>query len=421
MEKIKLKVQTLLKTGFFHVFGSNVINKIIGFMSSIVLVRILSKTEYGAFTYAWNIYCIIALFNGMGVESGTLQLASEHSGDKSYARKISDYGTRVGLVFNVGLSLVTIGIGLFAPLTINGAKVLICSMFAMPFFQFLNNMYSTYLRSQKMNKEYSQLSVTNTAILFIASALFAVLFRKMGLIIGHYTAYIVACLMGALYYRIHLLSRDRRDLGEDKKVLLKISLISMMNNGLSQLMYLIDVFVIGIVAPEETILASYKVATMIPTALAFIPTSLIVYVYPYFAEHKDDGKWCINRYKQILLGLGGANALISIGMWLFAPLIVRILYGAQYLDSVPVFRVLALSYFFSGTFRTISGNLLVTQRKLRLNMFVAVISSAVNIVADYYFIQWWGSMGAAYATVLVIMITSIMSTTYLIKTFRSKC
>lgn len=42
-----------------------------------------------------------------------------------------------------------------------------------------------------MNKEYSQLSVTNTAILFIASALFAVLFRKMGLIIGHYTAYIV--------------------------------------------------------------------------------------------------------------------------------------------------------------------------------------------------------------------------------------
>ena len=421
MEKIKLKVQTLLKTGFFHVFGSNVINKIIGFMSSMVLVRILSKTEYGAFTYAWNIYCIIALFNGMGVESGTLQLASEHSGDKDYARQISDYGTRVGLVFNVGLSLATFGIGLFAPLTINGAKVLVCSMFAMPFFQFLYNMYSTYLRSQKMNKEYSQMSVTNTAILFIASALFAFLFREMGLIIGHYTAYIVACLMGAIYYRIHLLNRDRHDLGEDKKILLKISLISMMNNGLSQLMYLIDVFVIGIVAPEETILASYKVATMIPTALAFIPTSLIVYVYPYFAEHKDDGKWCINRYKQILFGLGGANALISAVLWLFAPLIVRILYGTQYLDSVPVFRVLALSYFFSGTFRTISGNLLVTQRKLRFNLFVAVISSAVNIVADYYFIQWWGSMGAAYATVLVIMITSIMSTAYLIKTFRSKC
>lgn len=420
MEIIKQKVQTLLKTGFFHVFGSNVINKIIGFMSSIVLVRILSKTEYGAFTYAWNIYCIIALFNGMGVDSGTLQLASEHSGDKKYAKQISDYGTRVGLVFNVGLSIVTLCIGIFAPLAINGAGVLICSTFAMPFFQFLFNMYCTYLRSQKMNQAYSQMTVVNTVILFLASALCAVLFREMGLIIGHYAAYIVACLMGTIYYHIHLLCHESGNLGEDKKVLLKISLISMMNNGLSQLMYLIDVFVIGIVAPEETILASYKVATMIPTALAFIPTSLIVYVYPYFAEHKDDGKWCLNRYKQILLGLGGVNALISLCLWLFAPVIVKILYGSQYLDSVPVFRVLALSYFFSGTFRTISGNLLVTQRKLKFNLFVAVLSSLVNIAADYYFIQWWGSMGAAYATVLVIMITSIMSTTYLVKTFSRK-
>ena len=177
MEKIKQKAQTLLKTGFFHVFGSNVINKIIGFMSSIVLVRILSKTEYGAFTYAWNIYCIIALFNGMGVDSGTLQLASEHSGDKEYAKQISDYGTRIGLIFNVGLSIVTLCIGIFAPLTIKGAGVLICSMFAMPFFQFLFNMYCTYLRSQKMNQAYSQMTVVNTAILFLASALCAVLFR----------------------------------------------------------------------------------------------------------------------------------------------------------------------------------------------------------------------------------------------------
>ena len=103
MSIIRQIIKKLLNTGFFHVFGSNVINKIISFMSSIVLVRILSKTEYGAFTYSWNIYCIIAIFNGMGAESGTLQLASEHSGNEEYARQISDYGTRVGLTFNIGL------------------------------------------------------------------------------------------------------------------------------------------------------------------------------------------------------------------------------------------------------------------------------------------------------------------------------
>ena len=87
MERIHDKFETLIRTGFFHIFGSSVMNKIIAFLSSIVLVRILSKEEYGVFTYAWNIYSIILLFSGMGLDSGMLQLASEKSGDESYAKK----------------------------------------------------------------------------------------------------------------------------------------------------------------------------------------------------------------------------------------------------------------------------------------------------------------------------------------------
>ncbi len=67
MEKVLPKIKTLLRTGFFHIFGSSVINKIIAFLSSVVLVRILTKAEYGVFTYAWNIYSIILILNGMGI------------------------------------------------------------------------------------------------------------------------------------------------------------------------------------------------------------------------------------------------------------------------------------------------------------------------------------------------------------------
>ena len=51
-QKLLPRINTLFKTGFFHIFGSNVINKILAFLSSVILVRILTKTEYGAFTYA---------------------------------------------------------------------------------------------------------------------------------------------------------------------------------------------------------------------------------------------------------------------------------------------------------------------------------------------------------------------------------
>lgn len=420
MKKALNKATILFKTGFFHIFGSSVINKIIAFLSSIVLVRILTKVEYGAFTYAWNIYSIVILLNGMGIEFGALQLSSEHSGDTEYANRISNYGTRFGLKFNILLVVGLLLIGLLAPLKIEGGRRLIITLCLLPTVQLLYNMTSCYLRSQKRNKEYARLAVVNTVLVFVASASCAIVFREIGMVIGHYIAYIVAFAVGLICFNVRLINRGSSDIGEDKSPLLRIAFISMLNNGLSQLMYLLDVFILGILDPQETILASYKVATMIPAALTFIPLSLITYLYPYFAEHKDDGKWCLTRYKQILLALGGFNFLLSLVLAAGAPIIIRLLFGEQYLDAVPIFRLLAINYFFSGTFRILSGNLLVTQRKLKFNLFVSIVTSMTNIVADYLFIQWWGSMGAALATVLVVLLSSILSTTYLVYTFMQK-
>lgn len=420
MEKILLRVNTLLRTGFFHIFGSSVINKIITFLSSIVLVRILSKTEYGIFTYAWNIYSIILILNGMGIESGALQISSEHSGDIVFANKVSNYGTRFGIKFDIGLFVLILGIGLFAPLKIEGTNRVLCSLCMLPMAQLLFGMTSTYLRSQKRNQDYAKFVVFNTCMIFAVSVGCAYLFREIGMIIGYYIAYICSYFVGLIAFRAKLFSKEKIDLKEDKKPLLKVSFITMLNNGLSQLMYLLDVFVLGIVDPQETILASYKVATMIPTALTFIPLAMITYLYPYFAEHQNDGNWCLKRYKQVLLGLGGLNLILSLALFFGAKIIIRLMFGVDYLDAIPVFRVLAINYFFSGTFRIISGNILVTQRKLNVNLIIAIISSAVNIVADYFFIQWWGAIGAAIATALVVLISSVISTVYLIYTLKNK-
>ena len=417
---MKEKITKLFKTGFFHIFGSSVINRIISLMSTIVLVRILSKSEYGVFTYAWNIYSIIILFSGMGMDSGCLQLMSEHSGDLQYADRVTNYGTSFGIKFNLLLAALLLGIGVFAPLTINGAREILCFLCLFPIIQFLSNMVNTYLRAQKRNKEYANLQIINTGVVFAASAGFAFLLREIGMAVGYYAAFTTTFLVGTLVYHVHLTHRDKTGIGSDRQALIKIAFISMVNNSLSQLMYLIDIFVLGIVDPQETILASYTVATMIPTALSFIPQTLVVYLYPYFAEHKDDGKWCLRRYKQILKYMGLLNMGISGILVVAAPLIIRIVFGAQYLDSVKIFRMLSLNYFVSGTFRTIAGNLLVTQRKLKFNLFVALISSATNIVADYFFIQWWGSEGAALATILVVAISSVFNVTYLLRTFHQK-
>ena len=418
MKALLARIKLLYQSGAFHIVGSNAINKMVTFISSIIVVRILTTTEYGLFTYAWNIYSIILLFNGMGIDSGVLQLGSERSGDSAYAEKLSNYATRFGIRFNMLLTAVILVIGLFFPMEIEGAGMLLCMLCLLPTPKLISAINSIYLRTQKRNKEMSGVSVLTTVVVLIITNTCAWLFREKGLVLGYYIAYIFSVVVTMWHCKLRYL-RGRAILTPDeRKTLFSISFVSMCNNGLSQLMYLLDVFVLGVVVPDETVLASYKVATTIPSALTLIPIAVMVYLYPYFAQNRNDGKWCMRKYGLVLGVMGAFNAVVSVTLFFFAPFVIRTFFGANYMDAVPIFKVLAINYFFSGTFRILSGNLLVTQRKLKFNLFVAIFSGVSNAVANFFFILWWGPMGAAIATVCVVILTSILNTVYLLHTFK---
>ena len=261
----------------------------------------------------------------------------------------------------------------------------------------------------------------STILYTVFTVLGAYLFEAKGMILGRYISAILSVSIAIYIYKIPFYNQKyERIRKDDKRDILKVSLISMLNNGLSQMLYLIDVFVIGIVLIDSVQVASYKVATQIPNALSFIPIAVVTYIYPYFAAHCNDKKWCLRRYKQVLITFGTFNICISLILIVFAPYIVEHLFGTQYLDAIPVFRILSFSYFFSGTFRVIGGNLLVTQRKLKFNTIVAVISGIVNVAADLLFINLWGAVGAALATISVVIFTSVMNTVYFMKVLHSK-
>ena len=202
---------------------------------------------------------------------------------------------------------------------------------------------------------------------------------------------------------------------EDRKALLKISSISMCNNSLSNLLYLLDVFIIGLVMKDELVVASYKVATLIPTALNFIPAAVVTYIYPYFARNKNDKEWTRKSYATLMkIGFAG-NGLLSVILVVFAPLIVSLCFGEQYLDAVPAFRVLSVSYFFAASFRVIAGNLLVTQRKLTFNLIMSILSGVTNVISNYFLILHYGAIGAAITTLAITSVFGVISTIYYLK------
>lgn len=413
VNKLKSFIGKLVNTGFFHIFASNIIINIINFLNGIILVRIVSKEEYGIYTYANNILSFFLLLSGMGLVTGVFQLCSESSQDKNKQLDIYYYGQKIGTFFNLLIAVVILVISQSVKMPMAGVGTLLAISSVIPIFQYSVDLKKIFFRFTIKNKEYAYSGGMESFLLFLFFIIGAFLGGAKGLIIGRYMSLLcISVIMIRLFHAPSLKIRNNID-KKEKKDLYTISLVAMCSNGASQLLYLLDVFILGIVVKDSSIIASYKVATTIPIALEFISSTIVVYVYPHFVEHRNDSKWLKTNFYKLLQIVGIVNMGISVLLFIMAPFILAFLFGEQYIDAIVPFRILAVEYFFKGTFRIISGNLLSALRRFKFNLFNSIFSGVINIIGNVILIPLYGSNGAAISTLIVVLVSGTISTWYI--------
>ena len=120
--KIKENILKLYKTGFFHIFSSNVINKILLFCNGIFIVKILSKENFGIYSYSQNLLSVFLLFNGLGINNGLLQFASKSN--EREKNEIFKFSLRLGIIVNIILTGMVILYCFFGEFKIKEGKYL---------------------------------------------------------------------------------------------------------------------------------------------------------------------------------------------------------------------------------------------------------------------------------------------------------
>ncbi len=417
------QLKKLLQTGFLHIFSSQVLNKIISSCSGIILLNFISKSDYGVYSYALNALSTFLMFSGLGMSTAILQMGSENL-DKPYKQNLfTQYGLRVGMVFNLLLCGAILVFCAFFRFPIAGAGEVLALMALTPLFYYAIEVYQCYFRVKLYNKQFSYMS-TGIALASSVMLILGALLKSLPLIvILRYVAYIIVLAVIIPRYRLYLFGKvPQTEAGEEegnqairreeKKDVWRVSLISLFNNSVSSLLYIIDGWLIGAMISDASVLADYHTATLIPFALSFIPSAIVTYVYPYVASHQHDGRWLKKQLKLLYLSMAGVTAVISLGLYFAAPLIFRILFP-NYTSAIPIFRVLSIGFFFMGTLRILSGNILAMLHQFRWNAVVAVISGVANIVFDVLLIRAYGSIGAAIATTGIYILSGLLSLGYL--------
>lgn len=422
-EKIKNRITPLISNGFLWIFGGNFAAQFFGFVSSVVVIRNLSKTEYGVYVDANNIYSYMAIFIGMGMISAILQFCSE---DVSKERKtaIYQFAFSVGSLFNVFLLCAIYFIGcVYKP---ESAGYYLRMMCAYPIVIYINNYLQMALRVQRRNKEFGIVYIVYAVTICAGNIVFTFLWGIKGLVISSYVTQVIAASTAFSFLkRIGFFVEVRRDVPKltsgGKKEVSKYCILCIATNFVTTALVLLDITCLNYVLGDSQVLADYKVASAIPSAMMFIPTSLVTYFYPLMVEGycKNPGKFSkqLVDYSVVFLGVA---LLITIIMLAFAPIIIYIVYGEKYMSGVPVFRILCINFFVNSGIRTLLTNTLYVVKRVNINLILATLAGVLNVVLDIWLIGVMGSAGAAIATVAVTVFISLLEAMYVAWFLRSK-
>ena len=396
-----------------QVLISKTLNKGIGMISTMVITRVLTQTQYGIWSYAFNLFGYLELLSGFGLAAGAYQFGMENHG-KDEEFRYYKYCLRNGIIINGIIAALSISVLFFIELPIRESKVYTMGLSPLLILTYILLVLEYIFLSENRIAEYAKVLNINT-ILNAGGICLGSFFGIEGIVIGKYIAAIISIVQILLKLRKELKKIVKSAMFRfvEVKDLWHYSIFTGASAALNLLLYLLDITMIGSLMANAEQLSLYKVGTLIPSALSFIPNSVVTAYLPKIVYNRNDSGWIRKNVKKLYIGMGILNLFLCISLYLLAPYIIGFTSGQKYLPAVPVFRILIVGYGISGTFRTVSINLLAGFRKVNYNLFVSVISGILDILLNYFLITKYQMIGASYATLLVEIVTSVLAFGYL--------
>ena len=180
-------------------------------------------------------------------------------------------------------------------------------------------------------------------------------------------------------------------------------------NAFSQLLFILDILILSYVLKDPITISIYKVATVIPFAINFIPGIVSTFFYPYFAKNAHNHLYVRDLKGKLQKGMFIFSFTTSIGLMVLAKPIITIIFGKAYIDSVLPFQILAFGFWILATFRNINGNILAALGHAKFAMWQNVCIVSINIILTYFLVIHFGIIGSAIGVVIIYILSGVIA------------
>lgn len=401
--RIKEQVRGLIERGALHIFLGNFVTKFVAFFGSIFIVRLLSKADYGTLGYMENLFHYVYLFAGLGLTNALFRyvILADNIIKK---RTFYDYVIQKSTMLNLALVIVSCVIAVCYPHPEQFQQatwLLPILLLSIPLNSLVDS-HTGMLRAMFNNKAYALASCLTIVLVVGLKYALSVIWGLNGAVFAALLAYGAMTLILTVYIHKCYFSEVPKEPLKDpkeKKAVFGYSIQYMITNGIWALFMLNDVFLLGQLLGDSAMVADYKVAYVLPGNLSLISSSIGVFVSPYFVKHENDVHWIKRHYKKTFLVTMGIVGLAVVAVYILAGPLITLLYGRQYLNVVPVMRILLIASFINNGLRYTNANLLSAMGQVKYNMFVSITGLVVQVTVNLFVIPRHGMMGIAYTSV----------------------
>lgn len=402
-----------IKKDFLLASSSHFFYKIVGYVILTILARYLAKDEMGEFFFAASLAGFFVLISELGINSYlTREIAREPEIALDLMSEVVTLRIPLYVVYFILLNVFTYFV----------KHELIQIVFLTSVYIFLDSLYQCFgslflaLRLVK----YNVFTGVSTRILLIIFILVVVLTK------GALTSIVICYILANFFLVLIAFVLIRRKVGkigivwdtDSARKILKSSFPFFILGLLGLIHFKIDAIMIGFLKPYSEV-ATYEAGYRLFEASRFVILPIGMIFFPIFSEMASRNHWKeIQRlFKKMLFRLGAFGSLLTIMVGLTAGVIIPIVFGPKYNDSISVLRVLYLTapFLYIGLLCSLVAKAILLEMKAIKIMLTCVIT---NILLNCLAIPLWGALGAAWTTLVTEALLAVWMVKLNIKELR---
>lgn len=378
-----------------HVFLSFLIAKICGFLSSVVIIRLLTEDDYGILSVVMAVFAIFLPFSGLGSNQILLRYGSiSENNDK---QKLSSYLFFKGLIYEFLLILIFLGFSFFYGEKYENIYIifLFCGIRLLGFY--LSNHIQTYYRIIGKNNVFAKVNnVTN-----IGGFIILVAFTYLWKFYGYLFAIAIIPYLSLFWLKKEIFSTKKSE-PENKKELWRFGIFTAATSVISETLFALDILLLGFFMNENAV-ANYKVAILLPSNIPFLAISFMQSDYPLLSKNYKNKTFLISYIKNYYKIFIPICIAILVFFYFLKDILIKVFFGENYIGNDNLMMVLLIGFTFGMLSRNLFGNLLPAVGKIEINTWVSLISLILLTVVSYFLVSSFGVLGMGISLVSMII------------------